>query len=83
MNIGNSFLAHGQHGPGKMSKYRGSFHIKCVVLDGRIAFNGSSNHTEASLKNWEIVLRVTGSAAADMGDILQEILSSDQSKLLK
>ena len=77
------FVAHGEHGVGNMSKYRGSFHIKCMVLDSRIAFNGSSNYTEASIKNWEMVLRVTGPSASDMGDILMEVLSSDKCKLLK
>lgn len=71
------FLARGQHGGGRMSKYPGSFHVKCMVLDSRIAFVGSSNFTEASMKNWEMVLRVTGSAVTDMGDILKEAMSSN------
>ena len=72
------FLAHGQHLPGRMAKYRGSFHMKCMVLDSRISFNGSSNFTEASMKNWEMVLRVTGAAVADICDILEEVMSSDR-----
>ena len=75
------YVAHGQHSTGRMSKYRGSFHIKCMVLDSRIAFHGSCNYTEASTKNWEMVLRVTGAAASDMGAILMEVMSSDQCTL--
>ena len=77
------YKAHGQHSTGRMSKYRGSFHIKCMVLDSRIAFHGSCNYTEASTKNWEMVLRVTGAAASDMGAILMEVMSSDQCTLFK
>ena len=77
------YVAHGQHSTGRMSKYRGSFHIKCMVLDSRIAFHGSCNYTEASTKNWEMVLRVTGAAASDMGAILMEVMSSDQCTIFK
>lgn len=77
------YLAHGGYGSGRMSKYRGSFHIKSMVLDARIAFIGSANYTEASIKNWEIVLRVTGPAAADMNDILKEVILSEKCNLLK
>ena len=56
--------------------------MKCMVLDYRISFNGSSNYTEASMKNWEMVLRVSGVAVAETCDILKEVMSSDKCKAL-
>ena len=56
--------------------------MKCMVLDYRISFNGSSNYTEASMNNWEMVLRVSGVAVAETCDILKEVMSSDKCKAL-
>ena len=40
----------------------GNYHAKVLVVDGEVAFAGSSNPTANSLVNGEVVLKVAGSA---------------------
>ena len=42
----------------------GVYHAKVVVVDGEVAYNGSSNCTNSSQVNGEVVTKVTGSATA-------------------
>ena len=42
------------------------FHIKALVLDGRVAYYGSANLTRSSRKNKELVTRVVGAPAIEI-----------------
>ena len=65
-----TFLAHGYDGKGKLSKYKGSCHIKCCVVDNRIAYSGSANFTEGGTKHLELMFRYTGPVVDDICEIL-------------
>jgi phosphatidylserine/phosphatidylglycerophosphate/cardiolipin synthase-like enzyme len=40
------------------------YHVKAVVVDGAVSLTGSSNSTNSSQVNGEMVVKVTGSAEA-------------------
>ena len=42
-------------------------HLKCLVLDGRVAYTGSANFTARSRANWELALRLEGAPAVEAG----------------
>ena len=42
----------------------GSFHMKAIVLDRRVAFTGSANATQKSLQNTEVTMRLVGPPVA-------------------
>jgi phosphatidylserine/phosphatidylglycerophosphate/cardiolipin synthase-like enzyme len=42
----------------------GVYHVKAVVVDGAVSLTGSSNSTNSSQVNGEMVVKVTGSAEA-------------------
>ena len=46
--------------------YAGSLHMKALVIDGRIAYCGSANFTEASKKNLEMMIRIVGAPVRDI-----------------
>ena len=71
------FLAMGEYGEGRLSKYCGACHIKCCLVDNRIAYSGSANFTDAALKNLELVFRLPGSPVADICDILKTLVASE------
>ena len=73
-----TFLAHGSHGQGKKSKHCGSCHIKCCLVDNRIAYTGSANFTDASLKNLEMMYRHTGQPVDDIRKILTSLVASKE-----
>ena len=60
-----------RYGPGA---YSGSAHMKAVVIDGRIAYCGSANLTEASKKNLEMMIRLVGAPVRDISAMLQDTL---------
>jgi phosphatidylserine/phosphatidylglycerophosphate/cardiolipin synthase-like enzyme len=41
----------------------GKYHAKVLVVDNAVSFVGSANHTDNSLVNGEVVVKVTGSTA--------------------
>ena len=47
----------------------GSCHIKCCVVDNRIAYTGSAYFTDAALKNLEMMFRHTGQPVDDIRKI--------------
>ena len=53
------YLANGRRG-------KGSFHLKAIVLDSKVAFIGTASATLASETNHELMLRVTGPAVQDI-----------------
>ena len=69
-----SFLAHGYDSKGKLSKYRGSCHIKCCLVDNRIAYSGGANFTRGGTKNLELMFRHTGPVVDDLCEILRSLL---------
>jgi phosphatidylserine/phosphatidylglycerophosphate/cardiolipin synthase-like enzyme len=71
------YLAHGSHGQGKLSKHCGSCHIKCCLVDNRVAYSGSANFTEAATKNLEMVFRITGPPVAHICQIVKSLLNSE------
>ena len=73
-----SSLAHGYDGKGKLIKYRGSCHIKCCLVDNRIAYSGSANFTEGVTKNLELMCRHTGPVVDDICQILRSLLCSSR-----
>ena len=48
------------------SNFRGSMHMKTVVIDSCVAFTGSANLTKKARKNIELVSQVTGPAVHDI-----------------
>ena len=73
-----TFLAHGSHGKGKQSKHCGSCHIKCCLIDNRVAYTGSANFTDAAPKNLEMMYRHTGQPADDIRKILASLVASEE-----
>lgn len=60
------YLCYGRHGTAK----RGSMHAKCLVIDRRVAWWGSSNYTKNSNNSWELVTRGTGAPVQKILDYL-------------
>ena len=73
-----TFLAHGSHGQGKKSKFCGSCHIKCCLVDNRVAYTGSANFTNAAAKNLELMFRHTGKPVDEIRQILESLVASEQ-----
>jgi phosphatidylserine/phosphatidylglycerophosphate/cardiolipin synthase-like enzyme len=63
-NGASIFLAQGRR-RGKRS-HAGSFHMKSIVVDKRVAYVGSANMTNASSSNVELMTRMTGPPVHDV-----------------
>ena len=70
------FVGDGFTGQGRLSKYVGSMHLKDLLIDGKVAYSGSANITEASTKNAERVFRFTGHPVDDIARSLQTYMGS-------
>ena len=70
-------VAEGSRGRGRLAKFSCSCHIKCCVINSRIAYCGSANYTEAALKNFELVFRLTGPPVVQVCGALARLLDSE------
>jgi hypothetical protein len=70
------FFGTGFKGQGRLSRHVGSMHLKDVLIDGRVAYSGSANCTEACAKNAERMFRFTGHPVDDMARSLQKYMRS-------
>ena len=70
------FVGSGFTGQGRLGKHPGSMHVKDLVIDGKVAYSGSANFTEASTKNAERMFRFTGHPVDDIARSLQQYMRS-------
>lgn len=59
----------------------GSLHVKCLLLDNKIAWFGSANFTNAQDFNYEMMSRLTGKPVDDIVGILEKHLRSGRASL--
>ena len=72
------YLGAGSTGSGRLSKYPGSMHLKELLIDGKVAYSGSANCTEASSKNMERMFKFTGHPVDGMASSLHQYMKSDK-----
>lgn len=76
------YLGAGSTGSGRLSKHKGSMHLKELLIDGRVAYSGSANSTEASAKNMERMFKFTGHPVDDIASSLHQYMKSDKVELM-
>ena len=50
--------------------------MKCILVDGKVAYSGGANFTGASKTNLEVMCRFTGHPVTDLAWIMQDALRS-------
>ena len=59
--------------PNASNRHPGPCHVKAIILDGKAAYAGSANCTEASDKNLETVVRFSGPVVSDVVQALRSL----------